>query len=523
MQALKVRHFTGTKTGFHFFIGLWLSGCFLLCSALCASGQLGRGIITPTSITLGGNNIVDSYDSANPSYSLWHSNWWFQGHNFGTYTNTFRTDQAFVGTDSSVITLNGGVIIYGFVDTGPGGGVVLKGNGNSVGDLAWIGPNPQSPANTGIESGHQLSNMNVVFSNVFVPTPTNSLYNYGTGWPSGRWLDPGYYSSGTNIGGVTYYYLVTNVPGLITSPGNRVFYAFFNITNHQESIFIDASNCVLFLTNGIRMISGDNLTLNVTNNANVEIYTGATFDVGNGSVNNVYQYAPTFKLYGLPACNSIVFPGNANLSAWIYAPEANVTFAGGGSNPYDIAGAFMVNSIALKSHFNFHCDQIFGTNLPAPPVLISQPSNQIVPLGSNATFTVSATGTAPLWYAWFSDQTNLLSSGTNSSSLSLTNVQLSDAGNYFVIVTNLYNSITSAPASLVVYTDATPTLNIDLGSTNGQFQLDVDGVTGLNYTVLASTNLVDWISLGTNVSPFIFADTNTALFPQRFYRSLFVP
>jgi hypothetical protein len=401
--------------------------------------------------------------------------------------------------------------------------VSLKGGGNSVGDLNWIGPNPGSPANTGVELGHQLSNMNAVFNNAFVPTPTNSLYYYGTGWPSGRWLNPGYYSSGTNIGGVTYYYLVTNVPGLTSSPGNRVFYNFANITNHQESIFIDASNCVLFLTNGISMISGDNLTLNVTNNANVEIYTGGTFDAGNGSVNNVYQYAPTFKIYGLPACSNIVFPGNANLAVWIYAPEANVTFNGGGSNPYDIAGAFMVNSLTLKGHFNFHFDQVFLTNLQATPFLISQPSNQIVPLGSNATFTVSATGNAPLWYAWFSGQTNLLSSGTHSSWLSLTNVQLSDSGSYSAIVTNFYGSITSAPASLVVYIDATPTLTIDSGSTNGQFQFDVAGVTGLNYTVLASTNLVDWIPLGTNVSPFTFLDTNTTAFPQRFYRSLFVP
>jgi len=59
-------------------------------------------------------------------------------------------------------------------------------------------------------------------------------------------------------------------------------------------------------------------------------------------------------------------------------------------------------------------------------------------------------------------------------------------------------------------------------STNGQFQFDISGVTGLNYSVQASTNLVDWVPLGTNVSPFTFLDTNAAHFPQRFYRSGFV-
>jgi hypothetical protein len=318
------------------------------------------GLIAETSMTLGGNNVVDSYDSSNPSYSLWHSNWWFQGHNFGTYTNINRTDQAIVGTDSSIITVNGGNVIYGYVDTGPGGTVTLKGNNNSVGDLAYIGPNPQSPLNLNIQPGHERDDMNAVFDDTVLPIPTNSLN------PTlpGVWYSPGHYSSGTNIGGITYYYMLTNVPGLITSPTNRVFYSPASIANNQESIFIDASNCVLYLPNGIGMKSGKNLTLNVTNNANVAIYSGGTLDTGNGTINNVYQYAPAFKIYGLPTCFSIVFPGNASLTAWIYAPEADVTFNGGGSNPYDIAGAFKVHSVALKGHFNFHFDQVLRTNEP---------------------------------------------------------------------------------------------------------------------------------------------------------------
>ena len=126
-------------------------------------------------------------------------------------------------------------------------------------------------------------------------------------------------------------------------------------------------------------------------------------------------------------------------------------------------------------------------------------------------------------YRWFFNQTNLLASGTNSF-LSLTNVQLTNAGNYSVIVTNWFNGVTSTPpASLIVYTDATPTLSVPSNSTNGQFQFSITGVTGLNYTVLASTNLVDWIPLKTNISPFNFVDTNVILFPQRFYRSVYLP
>jgi hypothetical protein len=144
-------------------------------------------------------------------------------------------------------------------------------------------------------------------------------------------------------------------------------------------------------------------------------------------------------------------------------------------------------------------------------------------LGSNATFTVVAGGDSPLFCQWFQNQTNLIAADTNLTSLLLTNVQFSDAGSYSALITNIYGSVTSAPASLIVYSNATPTLTIDSAATNGQFQFDILGITGLNYSVEASSNLIDWVPLQTNVSPFTFVDTNAVAFPQRFYRSVFVP
>jgi hypothetical protein len=354
VQARKTGKQCEAKSGIRFLTGLCLICCGLLLPVLSASGLVVGGITVESNVILGGNNVLDSFDSSNPSHSMWHSNLWFQGHNFGTYTNAKRTDQIVVGTDSSILTFNAGVVIYGYVDTAPGGSVSVS-NGCSVGDQAtWIGPNPQSPWNTGIQPNHARDDMNVIFDDAVLPIPTNSLNPTAPG----VWYSTGYYPLGTNIDGNTYYYLVTNVPGLITSPTNKVFYSLWSIANNSASIFIDASNCVLYLPNGISMKSGNNLTLNVTNNANVEIYTGGTLDTGNGAINNAYQYAPTFKIFGLPTCNSIIFPGNASLTAWIYAPDADVTFSGGGSNPYDIAGAFMVHSVALKGNFHFHFDQV---------------------------------------------------------------------------------------------------------------------------------------------------------------------
>ena len=83
-----------------------------------------------------------------------------------------------------------------------------------------------------------------------------------------------------------------------------------------------------------------------------------------------------------------------------------------------------------------------------PPVILSQPTNLIVTLTSNATFNVIASGSPVLSYQWNFNGTNI--SGATNTSLTLTNVRLNQAGGYAVWVTNKYGSIMSSNATLVV-------------------------------------------------------------------------
>jgi hypothetical protein len=85
------------------------------------------------------------------------------------------------------------------------------------------------------------------------------------------------------------------------------------------------------------------------------------------------------------------------------------------------------------------------------PVIQTQPQNQTVVQGSNATFSVVAGGKAPLSYQWWFNTTNLLTDATNSS-VTLNSVQAANAGTYRVVVTNLLGSVTSTPALLTVLT-----------------------------------------------------------------------
>ncbi len=82
------------------------------------------------------------------------------------------------------------------------------------------------------------------------------------------------------------------------------------------------------------------------------------------------------------------------------------------------------------------------------PFITAQPADQVATVGSPATFTVGAAGTQPLSYQWQFNGTNL--SGATASSLVLANVQLADAGNYSVVISNLAGTVTSSNATLTV-------------------------------------------------------------------------
>ncbi|EEF60300.1 beta strand repeat-containing protein [Pedosphaera parvula] len=93
---------------------------------------------------------------------------------------------------------------------------------------------------------------------------------------------------------------------------------------------------------------------------------------------------------------------------------------------------------------------------PTAPVIASQPVSQTVFAGANVTFGVIATGTSPFGYQWSFNGTNL-SSATNST-LTLLNVQATDAGNYAVSVSNSVGSLVSSNAVLTINQPVAPTI-----------------------------------------------------------------
>ena len=84
-----------------------------------------------------------------------------------------------------------------------------------------------------------------------------------------------------------------------------------------------------------------------------------------------------------------------------------------------------------------------------PPFIVQQPEAYVVvPVGSSTTFTVIAGGDEPLEHQWQFEGVDI--SGETLPELALYDVQPTNAGHYRVVVTNVWGSVTSSVATLIV-------------------------------------------------------------------------
>jgi hypothetical protein len=145
---------------------------------------------------------------------------------------------------------------------------------------------------------------------------------------------------------------------------------------------------------------------------------------------------------------------------------------------------------------------------PTAPFIVSQPQDLAVSPGQSATFAVVAGGSANLNYQWYFNTNTPLSGATNST-FTINSVQTTNSGVYSVIVTNVAGSIVSSNAILNASgVFVAPQLS-DFTFSNGIFSMTINGDSGPDYIVQASTNLLIWEDIFTNYSPtppFVWSD-----------------
>ncbi len=96
--------------------------------------------------------------------------------------------------------------------------------------------------------------------------------------------------------------------------------------------------------------------------------------------------------------------------------------------------------------------------LPTPPTITQQPTNVTVTAGQPASFTVAASGTAPLTYQWQRNGVDI--AGANATTYAIAATALADSGAAFrAIASNVAGSATSNAATLTV-TASAPVLTI---------------------------------------------------------------
>ena len=120
---------------------------------------------------------------------------------------------------------------------------------------------------------------------------------------------------------------------------------------------------------------------------------------------------------------------------------------------------------------------------PGPPTIATSPEDQTTQAGSTVDLPVAVSGTPPLVYQWFFNETNAIGGATNSI-LELTNVLFSQSGIYSVIVTNSYGTVTGLVSNLIVQD---PFINnqpydesVNAGD-NVLFSVDAGGTSQLSY------------------------------------------
>ncbi|HPC60588.1 MAG TPA: immunoglobulin domain-containing protein [Verrucomicrobiota bacterium] len=211
----------------------------------------------------------------------------------------------------------------------------------------------------------------------------------------------------------------------------------------------------------------------MTLNAGVTVPT-ITFAYGGGTLNStsgrMYSDAVKFVSTATPSQPPVVLMQPANRTVLAGQPAAfAVNATGSGSLSYqwrfngaNIAGAtasIYTRTAAQPSHAGLYSVVVsssFGSVISSnamltvnqPVTITSQPLSQTHNQGAAVTFSVTAAGSAPLGYQWRFKGAPL--AGATASSLTLNNLQASDAGEYAVVVTNVAGAVLSSNAILAV-------------------------------------------------------------------------
>jgi hypothetical protein len=282
------------------------------------AGGIFRGAMAArVNVDLKGNNIAtDSFDSSDPAAST-----------NGRYDPAKRKAAGDIATTGGIINVQNADVM-GTLYSGPAGSYTIGSQG-TVGDVAWV-----TGGSLGIQPGHYKNDYNMDFPDVAPP--------YQTGFSP---------ASGT-LDGTNYTWVLSTGNYIVTDPNGVSF-------NNNDSVLVTGFARVYVTAS---FIMGGKSQITIAPGASLQLYVaGANTSIG--TINNAGNCS-SFNYFGLPGNTTIALSGNDAFMGTIYAPYADLSLSGGGSDSLDYQGAIAVRSIGMNGHFNFHFDENLKRNGP---------------------------------------------------------------------------------------------------------------------------------------------------------------
>ncbi|HEV3421945.1 MAG TPA: DUF4082 domain-containing protein [Candidatus Acidoferrum sp.] len=162
--------------------------------------------------------------------------------------------------------------------------------------------------------------------------------------------------------------------------------------------------------------------------------------------------------------------------------------------PNGVYGTLGTRPVYTHQSANYWVDVVFKSSSSTAPSISSQPASKTVTVGQTASFSVTATGTAPLTYQW--QKNGAAISGATSSSYTTPTTTSTDNGALFtVVVSNSVGKVTSGSATLTVNSSpaitAQPVSKTVIAGQTATFAVTATGTAPLSY---------QWSKNGTAIS-----------------------
>ena len=387
-------------------------------------------------------------------------------------------------------------------------------------------------------------------------TGFNLLYNFTRSTNDNAGPFAGLVLSGSTLFGTTamqspyingtVFSVSLSSPTITIQPTSRTNYAGSTATFNVTAISLFPMT-YQWQKNGTNLVDGGNVSGSASNTlsiANISDADAAVYSVNIGNFGSATSSNAALTVIDLPVIatqplsQTVGVGSNVTFFATAYGAPPFIFQWYYGNSPVGSpttgtnVSSYTLTNVQTNQSGNYSVEVINGdgsatssnaalTVLVFPPSITIQPASQSPSLGSNASFTVSVSGTPPFQYQWQFNGTNIL--GATNTAYMIPAVGTNDTGNYSVGVTNSAGGVISSNAVLMVIVPPCiamqPTNQISVLGSNASFTVSVNGSPPFQFqwqfdgtNILGATNAAYTIpAVGTNdMGNYSVAVTNSA-------------